>query len=556
MKEGFLTIKKDHQLIVGSNEYDRPTLFDIASDHIGLLELSDTNITFDKYSIEKYIDDVNSIGLEKTWAHILYHVTKNGYSEFLSPINFGYLYETGLAEQDKNNKKKSGQYYTPSDVSKLMASWLFDLEGQNICDVGCGTGNLILSYLSLLKPSEVNQLLEDKCIYLYDFDKIAITIAQYSIALIYGIHHLNNINIVYGDFLCNDVRIPENSKIISNPPYAKFENVSSDWTKTKIQLQTKEFYASFMEKIIESKNQAVIITPYSFLGGSKFQELRNFLSDYSGFIVAFDNVPGNIFNGRKHGIFNTNTANSVRAAITVVQNLDNIKGFRTTPLIRFKNEERNLLLDSKLLKKQLSSKYQNANSGIGMFARCHTELEDCLEKWLTKSTIKAKEFVTFTEQKYTLYMPNTCRYYTTASKKKLNRGGYLTISVEDNDKYNYTYCLINSSFAYWWWRVYDGGITYPVGLFNTIPIFYSLLSDDDKKFFDQITNEMVSNEDKYTVTKLNAGNIQENIKFPKKYRDLINERLLKILSCSVDASKFDLLHKNTFFGSVLENDDE
>ncbi|MDY0277710.1 MAG: N-6 DNA methylase [Acholeplasma sp.] len=547
---------KDHQQSIRSNKYYKSTLFDIEPNSIGLLELSDTEITFDNYNLEKYIDNVNSIGLEKTWAHILLHVTKQGCNDFLSPINFGYLYEAGLAEQDKNNKKKSGQYYTPSDVSKLMATWLFELEGQNICDVGCGTGNLILSYLSLLKPNKVKQLLDERRIYLYDFDKIAITIAQYSIALTYGINHLNNINIVYGDFLCKDVKLPQNSKVISNPPYAKFDNVSIDWNNSKIQIQTKEFYASFMEKIIESKSRAVIITPYSFLGGSKFQELRNFISDYSGFIVAFDNVPGNIFNGRKHGIFNTNTANSVRAAITVVQNIDNIRGFRTTPLIRFKNEERKLLLDSNLLKKQLSRKYQNTNNGIGMFARCHIELEDCFDIWLNKSTSKAKDFVSFSEQKYTLYMPNTCRYYTTASKKKLNRGGYLTISLEDRNKYNYTYCLINSSFAYWWWRVYDGGITYPVGLFNSIPIFYGLLSDDDKNFFDQITNEMILNEDKYTVTKMNAGNIQENIKFPKKYRDMINDRFLKILSCDADASKFDLLHMNSFFGTVSENEDE
>ncbi|MCK7485815.1 MAG: hypothetical protein MZU97_09900, partial [Bacillus subtilis] len=98
------------------------------------------------------------------------------------------------------------------------------------------------------------------------------------------------------------------------------------------------------------------------MGGTRFQKLRNLLSEYNGFIVAFDNVPGNVFNGRKHSVFNTNTANSVRAAITVVQSETVIKGFRTTPLIRFKNEERDFLFDSELLKTVLSKKYQKVLS--------------------------------------------------------------------------------------------------------------------------------------------------------------------------------------------------
>lgn len=535
-----------------SQNHEINTLFDISTKAVGLLKLSDLLISFEDYNIDKYITNVNEIGLEKTWAHILFYVTYSGCNEFLNPINFGSLYEAGLAEQDKNNKKKSGQYYTPSDVSKLMSTWLYDLIGLNICDVGCGTGNLILSYLSILNPDDVKRLLEEERIYLYDFDKTAITIAQYSIALTYGINYLSKINVIYGDFLSDKIQLPQNSKVISNPPYAKFDSVSDSWINSSIQSNTKEFYAAFMEKIIDSRNPAVIITPYSFLGGSKFRDLRNLISKFDGFIITFDNVPGNIFNGRKHGIFNTNTANSVRAAITVVQNTSHIKGFRTTPLIRFKNEERDKILDSDVLNKLLSKKHQTTNSKSKMFERCHTELEDCLENWKSKSTTIAKDFISKSQSEYTLYMPNTCRYFTTASKKKLNRGGFLSLSVDDVDKFNFLYCLINSSFAYWWWRVYDGGITYPVSLFNSLPIFYDLLTDEDKNFFSQTTNEIIENENKYTVTKMNAGSIQENIKFPRKYRDSLNRRFLRILSCTSKASTFDLVHKNSFFGDITE----
>ena len=73
-----------------------------------------------------------------------------------------------------------------------------------------------------------------------------------------------------------------------------------------------------MEKIIASKNAAVIITPHSFLGGDSFKSLRKELNEEGGYIFAFDNVPGNIFNGKKFGIFNSNEANSTRAAITII----------------------------------------------------------------------------------------------------------------------------------------------------------------------------------------------------------------------------------------------
>jgi hypothetical protein len=532
------------ELIINDNKDDHNSN---THDLVGLLDSKNTLLELKKYDFDTYISHVNQYGLEVVWANILRYVKDNGQNDFLNTSNFGELYEAGLAEQDKGKKKKSGQYYTPLDVCDLMSNWLYELDGYNICDVGCGTGNLILSYLDLLGYEQSLELLKHNRIYLYDFDRIAITIAKYSIAFLYGVNYLENINIIYGDFLDDKIALPKNAKIISNPPYAKFSTINDGWLGTSIQNRTKELYAAFMEKIISSGNTAVIITPYSFLGGSKFQPLRDAMNNYNGYIVAFDNVPGNIFNGKKHGIFNTNTANSVRAAITVVENKPILSGFKTTHLIRFKNKEREKLLKSIVIKKLLSKNRQIISKKNKMYARCHVQLEDCFLNWKAKSTTSVKDFASEESGNYKLYMPNTCRYFTTASNKKLKRGGYMTISFNDLDKYNFMYCLINSSFVYWWWRIYDGGITYPKGLFNNVPIFFDLLSDQDKKFFSSIAGEMIRNEEKYIITKLNAGVVQENIKFPKKYRDAINRRLLDILSCQNKIKDFDLVHSNSFF---------
>ena len=109
--------------------------------------------------------------------------------------------------------------------------------------------------------------------------------------------------------------------------------------------------------------------------------------------------------------------------------------------------------------------------------------------------------------------------------------------------FNYAYCLINSSFAYWHWRLFDGGITYPVSLLLKMPIFYASLSDEDHVVFKTIVREMSSRAHEFVVKKKNVG-IQENIKYPRQYRDRINQRFLDILNLKVDNSTMDLIHSN------------
>ena len=140
-------------------------------------------------------------------------------------------------------------------------------------------------------------------------------------------------------------------------------------------------------------------------------------------------------------------------------------------------------------------------------------------------------------------MPNTCRYYTTASNKKINRSGQIILHVDNEQIFNYLFCLINSSFAYWFWRLYDGGITYPNRLLMQLPVFLHRLTSNDNEFFKNIANEMINNANNFKITKNNVG-IQENIKYPRKYRDLINERFLRILDIDVDFKIFDIVHSN------------
>lgn len=505
--------------------------------------VADIDIRYAFYDLSLYEKDVLQNGIDATWKGIIRYVLNNDVTNgFLGINNLTELYEIGLAIQDKQAKKDSGQYYTPDDVAKVMARWLDRQKGSNICDVACGTGKLILTYLDFVGKSKALELLRSGKIFLYDLDETALSICKTILLLKYGKDLDPFIHAIHCDFLSKDIKLPDDCKVIANPPYASVKSIKSTWEKTDVAITSKELYSMFMEKIIRQSEGSVIITSFSFIGGKKFYPLRKVMNDYNGFIVSFDNVPGNIFCGRKHGIFNTNTANSVRAAITVVENKETVKGFKTTPLIRYKNEERQKLLTNEVLEAFIGGQYQIVSKDNSMYFKCAKELNIIWDVWQKCSNKRLGDYVK-KDGKYVLSMPKTCRYFTSASVGKMNRNGQMILNIDDENVFYFVYCLINSSFAYWFWRLYDGGITYSKGLLLNLPMFYDKLSIGDKEFFNDTANEMINSAKNYLVTKNNVG-IQENIKFPREFRDKINRKILDIMDLNVDERIFDIIHSN------------
>ena len=510
----------------------------------------------DNYSIEQYVKDVEKNGLSNTWDNICSYILQFGEkNELIKISNFGEMYEIGLATEDKIKKKKSGQYYTPDDVALVMSQWLDKCDGDNVCDVACGTGKLILTYLDYIGKRKALNLLKNGRLYLYDYDHVALKVCKTSLLVKYGQDLCDSIHDVYCDFLDKNVVLPDNCKTISNPPYAAMQDISDNWILTDVIRESHEWYSSFMDKIFTQSKSTVIITPYSFVSGNKFYSLRKEMCELgNGFVVVFDNVPGNIFCGRKHGIFNTNTANSVRAAITVLNTSSKKKGFRISPMIRFKNEERKELLKCEVLESTINDEIQIVNDKNKSFKKVSKELKHVYDNWINSSTLTVKDLISKKQNDYMIDMPNTCRYNTTASSTKLSRGGSITFYVNNEDEYYFLYCFINSSFTYWWWRIYDGGITYPSSLLNSMPVPFNKLTQKDKEEFKAIAKEMISKEKDYISTKVNAGVVQENIKFPDYYRNLINSKILHILECNDESSIFDQVHANKFFIECEESD--
>lgn len=490
------------------------------------------------YDINKYINDIDTIGLKDTWKKIISFCYENT-TNFLNIKNFGELYEIGLAHVNKQSKKELGKYYTPEDVASVMSKWLLELPGDNICDMCCGTGNLILSYLNLLTTDKATELVKNGNIYLYDIDPLALDICRHTICIKYGKEYYDKINVYCGDALNKNCILPENSKVISNPPYFKINDINKDWEDYEVIKDSKDFYSSIMCKILKQSSSSVIITPYSFISGDKFYSLRKEMDKHEGFIVSFDNVPGNIFNGRKHGIFNTNSSNSVRAAITVTKPGNN--GYKCSPLIRFKTEERNQLLNNEILERTLSSNYQRINEENKSYAKYSNELSILFNHWIKNSTPLSTVLVE--SSNYKLCVPNSCRYYTVAAHKDLDRTGKHELYFKDQKSMLLSYCLLNSSFNYWWWRIYDGGVNYSLSLLKKLPMIK--LTEDEESQLISIAEEMISKENDYLVYKKNAGKDQENIKFPDQYRTQINNIFLNHLN--LNSAPINNIHNNYFF---------
>ncbi|MDY5819823.1 MAG: N-6 DNA methylase [Candidatus Borkfalkiaceae bacterium] len=174
---------------------------------------------YDFYNLETYQSDVLNKGLKQTWRDIIWYVLNGEIkNDFISWNHFAELYEIGLALRDKQAKKESGQYYTPDDVAMVMSDWFESLAGDNVCDVACGTGKLILTYLDTIGERKAIELIRSGKLYLYDSDETALSICKTVLLLKYGKQLEPYIHAIHCDFLSKTINLPDNCKVISNPP--------------------------------------------------------------------------------------------------------------------------------------------------------------------------------------------------------------------------------------------------------------------------------------------------------------------------------------------------
>ena len=459
--------------------------------------------------------------------------------------NIGELYEIGLEADNQISKKELGQYYTPKDTCEYMAkktAKFFNFDTDTLADVCCGTGNLIIEVLSSFDKQTAHEIIKSGKLYLYDLDESAMSVAIMKICILFIEKGDENtfrnikklIHAKVGNFLDDNISLPENCVLISNPPYGKLPAAMKVWKDCET-IATNDMYSVFMEKMSKQCKNAVIISPQSFLGGSKFKKLREILSRRGGYIFSFDNIPCPIFIGRKKGIFNTNTSNSVRAAITVIDNSDG--GFRVSPMIRFRTDEREIMFAQ--LDKLLGD---FVYSGGQAWTKIPKSLEP-LVKELKKADKTIGDLIekkpTRQKEEFKITVPSTPRYFISGSRRNLSRSSKIEIYAKNEEDFDRLYMMINSTFSYLWWRIYDGGITLTRQTLLTMPV--PNLTTTEMK---QLVKEGIDMENQCIVNKMNAGKNNENVKFPEEYRHKVNQVILSVMGFTDMEPKLFSVHSN------------
>lgn len=182
-------------------------------------------------------------------------------------------------------KKERGQFFTPVEVAKLMASFTDEINNLSIkiLDPGCGTCILSCALIEKLVTSSNLKVIE---LVLYESDvqllpsikKVILNLKKWLIK--------RNIRLKYQIKLCDFVLDDTMQKdiefdfIVSNPPYFKLtKNYKKNLTNTIFGKGHTNIYSIFMthaSKILKPTGQLIFITPRSFTSGNYFKNFREY----------------------------------------------------------------------------------------------------------------------------------------------------------------------------------------------------------------------------------------------------------------------------------------
>lgn len=269
------------------------------------------------------LEDANRSKLEKVFRNINYNSEanlgqtkdrnrrlKNLLADFegldLRPSNLegndiiGDSYEYLIANFASDAGKKAGEFYTPSQVSTLLAKLVEPKEGDRVCDPTCGSGSLLLKVADEIGSKNV-------ALNGQEVNGSTWALARMNMFL----HEMDNANIEWGDTLNNPL-LKENDAlmkfdvVVANPPFSLdkwgAENASADRYNRfhrGIPPKSKGDYA-FITHMIETLNEhgrAGVVLPHGVLfRGSSEGKIRQQLID-ENLLKAVIGLPANLFFG-------------------------------------------------------------------------------------------------------------------------------------------------------------------------------------------------------------------------------------------------------------------
>lgn len=270
------------------------------------------------------IEDANRSKLEKVFRNIDYNSEpnlgqtkdrnrrlKHLLTDFegldLRPSNLegndviGDSYEYLIANFASDAGKKAGEFYTPSQVSTLLAKLVEPKEGDRVCDPTCGSGSLLLKVADEIGSKNVSLNGQE-------LNGSTWALARMNMFL----HEMDNAHIQWGDTLNNpllrenDTALTKYDVVVANPPFSLdkwgAENASADRYQRfhrGVPPKSKGDYA-FITHMIETLNEhgkAGVVLPHGVLfRGSSEGKIRKQLID-ENLLKAVIGLPANLFFG-------------------------------------------------------------------------------------------------------------------------------------------------------------------------------------------------------------------------------------------------------------------
>lgn len=218
---------------------------------------------------------------------------------------FGDAYEFLISNYAANAGKSGGEFFTPSQVSKLIAE--LGLHGQarvnKIYDPACGSGSLLLQARRLFEEDRIQE----------GFYGQEVNLTTYNLArmnmFLHGINY-DKFNIQLGDTLLDPKHLEEKpfDAIVSNPPYSISWVGAEDPTLINderfapagvLAPRSKADFAFILHAVnhLSARGRAAVVCfPGIFYRGGAEQKIRKYLVD-ANYIECVISLPPNLFYG-------------------------------------------------------------------------------------------------------------------------------------------------------------------------------------------------------------------------------------------------------------------
>lgn len=216
----------------------------------------------------------------------------------------GDAYEYLIARFAAGAGKKAGEFYTPGEVSELMAELMDPQAGERICDPACGSGSLLIKCGNQLKNNGIN----DFSLYGQEITGSTWALAKMNMFL----HGMDNARIEWGDTI-RSPKLLENDNtmkfevVVANPPFSLdkwgADDVENDTYKRfhrGLPPKSKGDYA-FISHMIETttadSGRVAVVVPHGVLFRGAGEGLIRQKLIEENLLDAVIGLPANLFYG-------------------------------------------------------------------------------------------------------------------------------------------------------------------------------------------------------------------------------------------------------------------